>query len=140
MDVVEVLLNLETGAWEAGSALDAAWYRENVTDDALFVFPGMTDTLSKHETIEAVESAAAGWQSYEIVDPQCVRLTPDSAVLTYLATATREGDIHPYIARISSVYVERGGGWKLAFHQQTPAEQDEPALSLEGAATASIVI
>ena len=44
----------------------------------------------------------------------------NAVVVSYKATATRAGEILPYVARASSAYVRDGAGWKLAFHQQTP--------------------
>jgi hypothetical protein len=45
--------------------------------------------------------------------------TADTAVVTYSVVAQREGTPE-YSALMSSVYVRRATGWKLAFHQQTP--------------------
>jgi hypothetical protein len=48
-----------------------------------------------------------------------LELSEDAAVITYKATAKRDGG-ERYLARASSAYVHDGGVWKLAFHQQTP--------------------
>ena len=48
--------------------------------------------------------------------------TADVAILTYRASATR-GEGPRYRALVSSGYVRRLDGWKLAFHQQTPLPQ-----------------
>ena len=48
-----------------------------------------------------------------------VRPTPQIAVIAYEASARRGSDA-PYRVAVSSGYVERGGKWKLAWHQQTP--------------------
>jgi NADPH:quinone reductase-like Zn-dependent oxidoreductase len=46
------------------------------------------------------------------------------SLVTYEVTATRPGDVRPYHAHLTSVYVAADGGhdgeWRLAFHQQTP--------------------
>ena len=47
-----------------------------------------------------------------------VQPTPAVEVVAYDCTARRK-DGAPYHALISSGYVKREGGWKLAFHQQT---------------------
>jgi hypothetical protein len=52
-------------------------------------------------------------------DWRVLRPTQDTAVVTYRALAHRTGS-GPYSALISSVYVRRRDGWKLALHQQTP--------------------
>jgi hypothetical protein len=53
-------------------------------------------------------------------DVRWVQLTPEAIVLAYRASAQREGDSLRYSALASSAYVNSGGSWKLAFHQQTP--------------------
>lgn len=44
-------------------------------------------------------------------------------MLIYKVTAQRAGE-EQYSAVISSTFVRQDGTWKLAFHQQTPEEQD----------------
>ena len=46
-------------------------------------------------------------------------LTPGTGMVVYEATAEREGD-PPYSALMSSLYIRRPDGWKLAVHQQAP--------------------
>jgi hypothetical protein len=46
------------------------------------------------------------------------RLSDAAAVITYECTAKRK-DGQPYRALVSSRYVKRADGWKLAFHEQT---------------------
>jgi hypothetical protein len=53
-----------------------------------------------------------------------IRLTDDAAIVTYKASAQREGQGSEYVALVSSAYVSRDGTWKLAFHQQTPAADE----------------
>jgi hypothetical protein len=45
----------------------------------------------------------------------------DLAILTYEASAVRQDDQEHHVV-VSSAYVRRTDGWKLAFHQQTPRE------------------
>jgi len=47
-----------------------------------------------------------------------IDLTPNSAVVAYRASASRDGvDYH---ALFNSTYVRQDGSWKLRVHQQTP--------------------
>jgi hypothetical protein len=51
-------------------------------------------------------------------------LAKDAALLSYRAEARWEGAKADILAYASSIYVRRGGQWKLAFHQQTPIVTD----------------
>lgn len=116
-----MLWALEEQGWEALSTENGgAFYRDYLTDDALMVFP--FGVLAKDRTIEAIE-AAPPWASYRLEEPRIVQLTDSSAIVTYRATARREGAETAYSALMSSVYVNRDGAWKLAFHQQTPLSE-----------------
>jgi hypothetical protein len=45
--------------------------------------------------------------------------TDETTVITYHATSQREGE-DEYQARMSSVYADIGGRWRLILHQQSP--------------------
>lgn len=59
------------------------------------------------------------WSSYELEDVRAIPLGGDAGLVAYGVVAQRAG-APPYSALLSSVYVRRPGGWRLAFHQQTP--------------------
>jgi hypothetical protein len=107
-------LEIEEGFWKG----DAGFYRRHLTDDAIMVFPEPVGVLSRERTIEAIASAPR-WASVRFEEPRIVRLRDDVAVVSYRATAAREGQDSPHTAFASSVYVRDDGAWKLAFHQQT---------------------
>jgi hypothetical protein len=112
-----MLLALEDEGWDAlSSDRGAAFYDEILTPHALMVVPGMV--LTKERAVKEIE-AGRPWSDFRIEDPMVVRLTEQSAVLTYRATA-RRGNEPEHFTLMTSVYVENGGSWKLAFHQQTP--------------------
>ncbi|MGA7672037.1 MAG: nuclear transport factor 2 family protein [Nitrolancea sp.] len=117
--IEQQLLELEDRGWTAlSSGRGADFYDEHLTDDARMVFPfGVMDRTG---SIEAMR-AAPPWSKYLIEEPTVTVLTTESAVLTYRATAQREGQPE-YRAWMSSIYVRRGGQWKLAVHQQTPLQ------------------
>ena len=107
---------LERRGWEALSGpAGASFYDDLMTDDGLMVFPGVT--LDKIATLRAI-GGAQPWSSHQLDD---VRLATagDAAVVTYRATAQREGE-EAYEASMSSVYVRLDGRWRLILHQQTP--------------------
>jgi hypothetical protein len=118
-NVTQALLAREEEAWRALAAgTGADFYRRNLTDDALMVFP--FGVLDRAATIAAIE-AAPPWAWFRIDEPKVVRLAADAALLTYRATAQRTGQA-PYTAWMTTVFVQRDGTWKTAFHQQTPTD------------------
>lgn len=116
-ELERTLLHLEHEGWQALSGDDgAAFYEHVLSPHSLMVFPGIV--LPKERAVDEIEKAPP-WAEFHIDEPLVVRLTEQSAVLTYTATARREGR-GEYHALMSSVYVQNDGDWKLAFHQQTP--------------------
>jgi hypothetical protein len=114
-----MLLALEEEGWQALSTDGgAAFYEEILTPHALMVVPGMV--LTKERAVKEID-AGTPWTAFRIEDPLVVRLTEQSAVLTYRATARRGGE-PAHVILMTSVYVENSGSWKLAFHQQTPID------------------
>jgi hypothetical protein len=111
VDLEATLLGIES-ALAAGGA-DA--YRQHLADEALVVVPGTV--LDREATIEAIASSP-GWDVATMDDARSLRLDDDTAVLTYRFDG-RRGD-QAYVALLSSVYVQREGRWRMAFHQQTP--------------------
>lgn len=109
----EMLLEREEELWKGRGDV----YRDRLTDDALVLVPGAV--LTKDETVAAIE-ASPRWVSVDIDDARTVELAEDGVIVTYRATARRDGDGDPYSAVVASAYVWRDGDWRLAFHQQTP--------------------
>ena len=108
------LLTLEREFWKG----DADFYRRHLSDHAVMVFPEPAGVLTRDQVIEAIGSAPR-WIEVQFEEARVVDLTSETAILTYKATARREGDITPYVALVSSVYVNGDGRWMLAFHQHT---------------------
>src|SRR5262245_64614429 len=107
-------LVLEERFWSEG----AAFYRANLDDPCLCAFPELAGLLSREQVASSVPDGSR-WKEL-VIEPQGYRsLGEGAAVLTYRARAKR-ADGTPYEALVSSAYVRRGDGWKLAFHQQTP--------------------
>jgi hypothetical protein len=117
MSVAEQLIALEREGWDALVAGEGGrYYREHLTDDALMAFS--FGVLTRAATIEAMESAPP-WERYEIADPQVVALSEDSGIVVYEVVARRPRE-EPYCAVASTTFVRDGGGWHVAFHQQSP--------------------
>jgi uncharacterized protein DUF4440 len=117
MDLEETLIAAEREGWTALTTADGgAYYREHLAANALMAFP--FGVIDRDQAIEAIESAPP-WAEFELRDPRVVALTDASGVVVYSVVARRDGE-GPYSAVVSSTFVREGGGWKLAFHQQTP--------------------
>ena len=114
MNLEDHLFKLEERFWTEG----AGYFRRNLADSAVMVFPEPAGVLVKDEIASSVE-AAARWSKVELEEHRLLELSEDAALVTYKATARRPGK-DPYVARASSAYVRDGTAWKLAFHQQTP--------------------
>ena len=108
---------LERRGWEALSGpYGAGFYTDVMADDGLMVFPGII--LDRAQSLRAI-AGAPPWASFELEDVRVVAAGIDGAVVTYRATAQREGEA-PYRAWMSSVYARRDGTWRLVLHQQSP--------------------
>jgi hypothetical protein len=94
---------------------DGDTYRELLDAEATVVIPG--DVLDRAATVAAMD-ASPGWDTVELTDASAVALGSDAALVTYTFTARRADQ--EYRALLSSAYVRREGGWRMAFHQQTP--------------------
>lgn len=115
------LEHLERRGWGALSGDDgAAFYEDLMADDGLMVFPGLV--LDKQHTVRAI-AAEAPWTSFELADLRVIEGTPESAIVSYRATAQRDGE-GEYRALMSTAYARRDGRWRLILHQQTPDPGD----------------
>ncbi|HEX2072767.1 MAG TPA: nuclear transport factor 2 family protein [Geodermatophilus sp.] len=114
------VLELEEKGWAALSAggAEAVRFYDRVLDESVvMLLPGGMVLRDRQQILEAM--AGPPWRSFALEDAQVLRPTPDTAVVHYGARAARDG-VAEYTALMSSLYVRRGDGWKLAFHQQTP--------------------
>jgi uncharacterized protein (TIGR02246 family) len=109
---------LERAGWDSLSGPDgAAFYADLMADDGLMVFPGTV--MDKAESLRAI-AGAPPWLTFELRDLRVIEATPDTAVVTYRATARRP-DQNAYEALMTTVYARREGQWQMVLHQQTPA-------------------
>ena len=113
MTLEQDLLALEKQFWTAG----ADFYRRTVDDQCLLAFAEMAGVMSRDAVAATITDDR--WSDLTIETCGVLQAGGGVAILTYRARA-RRADGRPYAALVSSVYVERDGGWKLAFHQQTP--------------------
>ena len=117
---VDELVDLEEQGWRALTTDPRAateFYEGVLDDDVAMLLPGGLRMTDRAAIVASM--GGAPWASYRIEEPQVHALGEDVAVVTYGVVAQREGG-PPYSALISSTYVHRAGGWRLALHQQTP--------------------
>ncbi|HWM18943.1 MAG TPA: nuclear transport factor 2 family protein [Ilumatobacteraceae bacterium] len=119
MDSSDELVELEQRGWEALSTEGAGgtFYAEMLDDEPIMLLPGGMVLTDRAAMVEAMSGPP--WKSFRLEDPTARMLTDDSGIVAYGVVARRpDGD--EYTALMSSVYVRREAGWRLAFHQQTP--------------------
>jgi hypothetical protein len=112
MTVEKDFLAIEKKFWTGGPEV----YLENADKTCLVVFSEMARTMTREEIAPTAE--AGRWRDVEITPKGFVELAPDAIVITYECNAKRK-DGGKHHAFVSSAYVKRPEGWKLAFHQQT---------------------
>ena len=117
MPLKDEITELEKGFWTGGPD----YYRAHVDESCLVVFEEMAGVLRREAIADSVRGAR--WTGLRMEPVGFVQLSEESAILSYEASATRERE--PYRALVSTAYVRRPDGWKMAFHQQTRIETDE---------------
>jgi hypothetical protein len=112
--------DLEERGWTALATEGAGpeFYREVLDDTVVMLLPGGLILDDRAAIIEAMSGPP--WSTYRLERLTAHRPTPDTGLVTYEVTA-RRGDGPEYRALVGSLYVRRDGGWRLAFHQQTPS-------------------
>ena len=106
------LLALEELFWTGGPET----YEQHADETCLVVFAGMAAVMARDAIAKTAEKGR--WTDVKLTPTGFVRLADTVAVTAYDAEATRK-DGAPHRARVSSTYVKRDDGWKLAAHQQT---------------------
>ena len=113
------LYGLEEGFWLAGEE----HFLAHLDVQCLLAFPqaGEMHGVYSREQIAASASTPGRWRDLRIADRHVLQPADDVAILSYRADATRFDGL-AYAALVSSGYVRRADGWKLAFHQHSPVE------------------
>ncbi|HEY9553537.1 MAG TPA: hypothetical protein VIR62_08060 [Allosphingosinicella sp.] len=85
---------------------------------------GQMHGVHPRERIAATAQMPNRWKGSRISDRNLLQPADDVAIISYRASVKRADDM-AYDALISSAYVRRAEGWKLAFHQHSPIEKVE---------------
>ncbi len=120
MGTYDELWRLEERLWEASGAGDGEVYRKHLAEDALLVFPDPTGVLDRENCIAGVSGNRTPLVRYSLEDRREVGLTDGTVLLTYRGVALWKGRESEDRDLRGSVFVRRGGSWKMAFHQVTP--------------------
>jgi hypothetical protein len=110
------LTGLERQGWDALSTdgeSARAFYDRVLDERAVMLLPGGIVLDDRATMVESVSGQP--WSRYALEDLGCFRPTPDAAIVPYGVVAERDGQ--QYSALMSSLYVRREDGWRLAFHQ-----------------------
>jgi hypothetical protein len=113
-------LALEEQGWQAlgaGAEAAAAFYARVLDTEVEMLFPGGARIDDRAAVLASM--GGSPWESWSLEEPRVRELGPGTAVVTYGVVARRAGT-ESYSALVSSVYVLRDDGWRLAVHQQTP--------------------
>ena len=113
------LYPVEEGFWLGGKE----HFLDHLDAQCLLVFPqaGEMHGVRSREDVAASASTPGRWRDLTISDRDSLQIADDVTVLSYRADVSRFDGV-PYAALVSSGYVLRPDGWKLAFHQHSPVE------------------
>ena len=116
---LEELEGIERKGWDAlsaGASEAREFYDGVLTDSPTMLLPGGLILRDRGVMLQTMGDSP--WTSFEISDLVVSEPAPESGLVTYSVVAHRGDD--EYSALLSSLYVRKDGGWRLAFHQQTP--------------------
>ena len=116
-DVKAILLSLKEKALEATKNGDGRFYEGYLSDDAVAVAPA--GIFPKKVIVEQMSSQNSQFKSSRIEDTKAIILTPESGIVTYIASYKRQDDSE-YSVFVTTVYAKRENIWKGVFYQQTP--------------------
>ena len=116
MALEDDLFSIEKGFWLSGSG----HFLEHLDMRCLLAFPqsGEMHGVFDREQVAATATIPNRWRDLTMSNRQLLSMG-DVAIISYKADVTR-ADGEPYAALVSSAYVRRDAGWKLAFHQHSP--------------------
>lgn len=114
MSLEAELLKVDREFWTGGPEA----YEQHCDDQCLAVFVGMAAVMGRDEIAKTAEKGR--WTDVEMTPKGFIQPNDATAVVAYDCTARRK-DGQSRHALVSSGYVKRTDGWKLAFHQQTEA-------------------
>ena len=115
------IIATEKKLWEAWKNKDAKPFKANLAADSVMI--GETGVAGKADIVKEIASMPCEVKSFELSDFKTTFLNSGTVLLTYkgVADGTCAGTALPAVWA-SSVYVNRGGRWLAASHQETPVK------------------
>lgn len=117
MTLEKELFEIEQGFWLEGEQ----HFLDHLDDKCLLVFPqgGEMHGVYSRADVAATATTSNRWLDLAMTDRHLLHNTDDIAIISYKADVV-QADGQPYQALVSSAYLHRPEGWKLAFHQHSP--------------------
>ena len=111
----------ETKLWEAWKNKDAKPFKSALSAD--FVMIADSGVSGKNDVLKMMPSMPCEVKSVKLSDWKLAMLNSNTALITYkgIADGTCAGTAIPPVWA-SSVWVNRGGKWSAASHQETPVK------------------
>jgi Domain of unknown function (DUF4440) len=117
MDLQRHLETIERHLWTN----DPVVYTTSLVPEALLAF-AETGIIGRDAAVAAIRAENAEgrrWAEVAFDDTRLLELGPGVVLLSYRARARWSDAATPVSVLCGSVYVERDGGWRLAYHQQS---------------------
>ncbi len=124
MTALETILAIERRMW----ANDPDFYERTLLPDAVLVF-AETGAIARDTAVAAIRRENAEnrrWADVQWSDLVSRSLTPEVVLISYRVVARWSNETSNVVALASSVYVRRDDEWRLALHQQTPVNEENP--------------
>ncbi len=104
--------------WEAWKNKDGKPFKTNLTADAVIV--GEMGVMGKNDAVTGIPNMPCEIKSYTLSDFKVTFPSGGTAIVTYkgMVDGSCQGTALPNVWA-SSVYVNRGGKWMVASHQET---------------------
>lgn len=124
------LFQNEKNLWEAWKNHNAQPFQQNMSPNAVDV-SGNGVTTGQQQVIQDLTSGNCQVNSYSLSNQKFTWYDQNTVLLTYRADqdATCNGQKLPGSVYASSLWVNKGGAWQAAFHQETPVTQNQQQQS-----------
>src|SRR6266480_1106337 len=115
------IIATEKKLWEGWKNKDAKPFKANLAADSVMI--GETGVAAKADIVKEIASMPCEVKSFELSEFKTTFLNSGTVLLTYkgVADGACAGTALPTVWA-SSVYVNRGGRWLAASHQETPVK------------------
>lgn len=117
--ILRKLSAAETKLWEAWKNKDARPFKASLAADSVMI--GDNGVAGKNDIVQMIGSMPCEVKSFALSDWKLTMLNSGAALITYKGSAEGTCDGKPIpTVWASSVWVNRGGKWLSAQHQETP--------------------